>query len=458
MHYADRSTVCVSSQAGCAMGCSFCATGQAGFDRHLTAGEIVEQVVRAAPPGARRRPPAVQRGVHGHGRAAGQLRPHVGGGRAAARRPRARRPATSRCRPSASCPASAGWPTEALPVNLAVSLHAADDELRDELVPINRRYPLSTLMDACAGYLQAKGRRLSFEWALIDGVNDRDRRRRAARRAVAEPPAAGPREPDPAQPHAGLRGARLARRAGARVPRPSSRAGGVNATVRRTRGTDIDAACGQLARHRRRRCAAVADRSAHEHGDAAARADAARQRLAGVRRGRRSTPRSGRACPRPPRPAPPRSRRRWPAGWPRGTRCGVPQSTNGPSWRTTSSRPAACGGRATTPRTGPTGSGSSAGDVRPRHQRAGDGAVGPQLVAAGDQQPDPLAVPAVDEAAPASPGTRRRRSRRARPDRRSTAGGARARPAVPRGCVGLDRAVHVVGQVERRGCGGRGAG
>ena len=66
---------------------------------------------------------------------------------------------------------------EALPVNLAVSLHAADDELRDELVPINRRYPLSTLMDACAGYLQAKGRRLSFEWALIDGVNDRRQRR-----------------------------------------------------------------------------------------------------------------------------------------------------------------------------------------------------------------------------------------------------------------------------------------
>ena len=129
------------------------------------------------------------------------------------------RPATSRCRRSGSCPASAGWPTEALPVNLAVSLHAADDELRDELVPINRRYPLSTLMDACAGYLLAKGRRLSFEWALIDGVNDRRARRRAARRAVAEPPAARPREPHPAQPHAGLRGARLAGRAGARVPR-----------------------------------------------------------------------------------------------------------------------------------------------------------------------------------------------------------------------------------------------
>src|SRR5207302_1229827 len=62
---------------------------------------------------------------------------------------------------------------ERLPVNLAVSLHAADDELRDQLVPINKRYPLGALVDACRAYLAAKGRRLSFEWALIDAVNDR---------------------------------------------------------------------------------------------------------------------------------------------------------------------------------------------------------------------------------------------------------------------------------------------
>ena len=89
MHYAERSTVCVSSQAGCAMACGFCATGQAGFDRHLTAGEIVEQVVRAARRAPRRRPPALQRRVHGDGRAARQLRRHLGGRRAAPRRPRA---------------------------------------------------------------------------------------------------------------------------------------------------------------------------------------------------------------------------------------------------------------------------------------------------------------------------------------------------------------------------------
>ena len=75
-----------------------------------------------------------------------------------------------------------------LPVNLAVSLHAANDELRDELVPINKRYPLDELMEACADYLAAKGRRLSFEWALIDGVNDRGSRRQGAGPAVPPVP------------------------------------------------------------------------------------------------------------------------------------------------------------------------------------------------------------------------------------------------------------------------------
>jgi 23S rRNA (adenine2503-C2)-methyltransferase len=134
---------------------------------------------------------------------------------------------------------------EQLPVNLAVSLHAADDALRNELVPINKRYPLSVLMDACAGYLQAKGRRLSFEWALIDGVNDRNvDARNLIERARSLPLAAHvnliPLNPTPGY---GVRGTP--------APRVASfvqilREGGVNATVRKTRGTSIDAACGQL--------------------------------------------------------------------------------------------------------------------------------------------------------------------------------------------------------------------
>ena len=134
---------------------------------------------------------------------------------------------------------------EDLPVNLAVSLHAANDELRDELVPVNRRYPLSVLMGGCADHLRAKGRRLSFEWALIDGTNDRpcDARELAELARTLPLPAHVnliPLNPTPGYPTRGTpRGGRGFRRQLADL--------GVNATVRRNRGTDIDAACGQLA-------------------------------------------------------------------------------------------------------------------------------------------------------------------------------------------------------------------
>ncbi|MCB0984734.1 MAG: 23S rRNA (adenine(2503)-C(2))-methyltransferase RlmN, partial [Ilumatobacter sp.] len=133
-----------------------------------------------------------------------------------------------------------------LPVNLAVSLHAANDTLRDELVPINRRYPIDQLMEACAGYLAAKGRRLSFEWALIDGVNDRpsDAAELAALTRRFHLPAHVnliPLNPTPGYPTVGSPAARV------REFRDDLVARGVNATVRRNRGTDIDAACGQLA-------------------------------------------------------------------------------------------------------------------------------------------------------------------------------------------------------------------
>ena len=136
--------MCVSTQAGCAMACGFCATGQAGFERQLTRGRD-RRAGRAGPPAgarARRAPAGVQRRVHGHGRADGQLRPHLGRGRAPPRRHRPLGPP-----PHVSTvgivPGIRRLADEALPVNLAVSLHAANDELRDELVPINRRYPLA---------------------------------------------------------------------------------------------------------------------------------------------------------------------------------------------------------------------------------------------------------------------------------------------------------------------------
>jgi 23S rRNA (adenine2503-C2)-methyltransferase len=130
-----------------------------------------------------------------------------------------------------------------LPVNLAVSLHAANDAKRDELVPINRRYPLAALMDACNDYVEATHRRLSFEWALIAGVNDRttDVHELAA---LARPLGAHvnliPLNPTPGYATPGTTPE------GVRRFRDALRAAGVNATVRQNRGTDIDAACGQL--------------------------------------------------------------------------------------------------------------------------------------------------------------------------------------------------------------------
>jgi 23S rRNA (adenine2503-C2)-methyltransferase len=133
---------------------------------------------------------------------------------------------------------------ERLPVNLAVSLHAADDELRDRLVPINRRYPIDALLDACRAYLAAKGRRLSFEWALIDAVNDRpadaDRLARLVRPLGAHVNLI-PLNPTPGWPTRGTPPP------GVRDFRDRLKAAGVNVTVRRNRGNDIDAACGQLA-------------------------------------------------------------------------------------------------------------------------------------------------------------------------------------------------------------------
>ena len=161
MHYDDRSTVCISSQAGCAMACGFCATGQAGFERHLHVGEIVEQVVRAAREAAPRRvsnivfmgmgePLANYDAVWG---AVERMHKDIGIS--------ARHLTVSTV---GIIPGIRRLTDEELPVNLAVSLHAANDALRDDLVPINRRYPLAALTEACADYLAVKNRRLSFEW------------------------------------------------------------------------------------------------------------------------------------------------------------------------------------------------------------------------------------------------------------------------------------------------------
>ena len=135
---------------------------------------------------------------------------------------------------------------ERLPVTLAVSLHAPDDALRDELVPLNRRYPLAEVLAAAREYLAASGRRLSFEYAMIGGVNDAPAQADAlARRLRGFSPAAHVNL-IPLNPTAGVRGAGQPALDRWRAFAERLRQGGVGATVRRNRGTDIDAACGQL--------------------------------------------------------------------------------------------------------------------------------------------------------------------------------------------------------------------
>lgn len=245
MLYPDRATVCVSTQSGCAMACGFCATGQAGFTRHLTSGEIVEQVVRAA-----RRAREVGRRVSnvvymGMGEPLANeeavwqslVRVHDDIGISA------RHLTVSTV---GIVPGIDKLADRALPVNLAVSLHAANDTLRDELVPINRRYPLAALVQSCGNYLEKKGRRLTFEWALISDVNDR--RQDAFElaevcRSLRIPAHVNliPLNPTPGYMVQGS----TPRRVQEFCDRLQSL--GVNATIRRNRGTDIAAACGQLA-------------------------------------------------------------------------------------------------------------------------------------------------------------------------------------------------------------------
>ena len=132
-----------------------------------------------------------------------------------------------------------------LPVGLAVSLHAATEELRNELVPVNKRYPIPALMEACTDYRRETGRRVSFEWAMIDGVNDGDDQ--AAELARLARSVRAPRQPHPPKPHPGVPGAGNHRPSASKRSDRSSNDDGTTVTIRSTRGSDIDAACGQLA-------------------------------------------------------------------------------------------------------------------------------------------------------------------------------------------------------------------
>ena len=253
MRYPDRATMCVSSQAGCGMACPFCATGQAGLTRNLSAAEIVAQVFAGA------RALAAGQVPGGPGRVSnvvfmgmGEPLANYASVLAAVRRITDPAPdglGISQRAVTVSTvglvPAISRLAAEGLSVRLAVSLHAPDDELRDELVPVNRRWKIAEVLAAARGYAAATAARVSIEYAMIRDVNDQVWRADLLASLLAGQPRA--RQPDPAQPHARLAVDRVRARRRAGVRAPGSPHGGIPVTVRDTRGTQIDGACGQLA-------------------------------------------------------------------------------------------------------------------------------------------------------------------------------------------------------------------
>ncbi len=262
MRYPDRVTICVSSQAGCGMNCPFCATGQAGLTRNLTTGEIVEQVVAAAR--------ALRRGQLPGGGATerelplrvsnvvfmGMGEPRANYARVVAAIRRLTDPAPDGLGLSArgvtvsTVGLVAGidkLAAEGIPVTLALSLHAPDDELRDELVPINTRWPVAEALDAAYRYYVATGRRVSIEYALIRDINDQSWRADLLADVLRARGTGWVHvNPIPLNPTPGSRW--TASRPGVLeefVDRLRSR--GIPTTVRDTRGREIDGACGQLA-------------------------------------------------------------------------------------------------------------------------------------------------------------------------------------------------------------------
>lgn len=250
---ADRGTLCISSQAGCAVGCRFCSTGHQGFSRNLGTGEIVAQLWHAEhtlrqrlklAAGERAITNVVMMGMgeplqnyaalvpalrvmlddHGYGLSRRRVTVSTSGVV----------PMIDRLR-------------EDCPVALAVSLHAPTDGLRDDLVPLNRKYPIAELLGACKRYLDAAPRDfITFEYCMLDGVNDSLEQADALVRLVrlADVPCKFNLIPFNPFPESGLR--RSPRERVAAFAERLQEAGLVT-TVRKTRGDDIDAACGQLA-------------------------------------------------------------------------------------------------------------------------------------------------------------------------------------------------------------------
>jgi 23S rRNA (adenine2503-C2)-methyltransferase len=267
MVYPDRATVCVSTQAGCAMGCVFCATGRLGLLRNLSSGEIVEQVLWAARELKGLRTEGLGRSSEERKSPHSALSPQssaltnvvfMGMGEPFANYDRWWRSVERLHDPQGLnmgarnltvstvglVPGIRRLATETLPINLAISLHAPDDGLRSEMMPINKRYPIAELLDATREYIAKTNRRVSFEYVLLQGKND------SPEQAVALSELLDgmlchvnliPWNPVPGTPLGRSERARVLRFQQALQER------GIACTVRVERGVAIAAACGQLA-------------------------------------------------------------------------------------------------------------------------------------------------------------------------------------------------------------------
>lgn len=244
-----RASVCVSSQVGCAVGCAFCASGRAGLVRNLSAEEMVDQVLHFARRLRAEGKRVTNVVVMGMGEpfqnyeqtllACRLLNDPRGFGLAAR---------SISVSTAGVVPGIYRFAREPLQLNLAVSLHAATDDLRDRLVPLNRTYPLKTLFAACAHYVEQTRRKLLFEYVVLEGVNDGAPQVHALAEQLRRPlyhlnliafneTGGGFRRPSPR---------RLA------ALREDLERRGVSVTVRRSPGADVEAACGQLALRQRR--------------------------------------------------------------------------------------------------------------------------------------------------------------------------------------------------------------
>ncbi len=250
MHYEatersrQRTTICVSSQVGCPIGCSFCATGQSGFDRNLTEAEIVDQFLSASRDlrvADRALTNVVFMGMgepmNNYGAVVGAIR-------------RWARDDTLRFSPRRVTISTIGLvplierlSREGIPVNLAISLHAPDDELRSSMIPVNRKYPIAAIVGAARAHSERTGRRTSYEYVLLNGVNDSQEQAQRLATIVRHPLShvnlipMNPIDGSPLTPPS---------RARAQAFYAALQAAGISTTIRATRGLDIDAACGQL--------------------------------------------------------------------------------------------------------------------------------------------------------------------------------------------------------------------